>query len=216
MELQTGAVEKTTFALLAKLMNEAALADFFLVGGTALALRLGHRISVDLDMFTRDDIPVQALQKELAAAYGFSETFRAKNTLKGEIKGVKVDFITYDYPLLRPLEKTEENIRIADTGDIIAMKLSAITDAGTRMKDFVDIAFLSAHFTLKQMVGFYTEKYAGVNPISPVRALVYHKDINMSDTVRLTTGTFSWQRIQDRLYAMVDHPDRLFPDYPTA
>lgn len=216
MELQTGIVEEATFALLAKLMNETALADFFLVGGTALALRLGHRKSIDLDMFTRSDIPVQELQNQLSAKYGFIETFREHNTLKGEIDRVKIDLITYDYPFLQPLEKTKENIRIASTPDIIVMKLSAITDHGTRMKDFVDIAFLSKHFTLKQMLDFYTSKYTSVSAISVTKGLVYYKDIDFSVTVDLVKGTFSWERIQERLYAMVDQPDRLFADYPTA
>ena len=84
MQLQKDVVKKETYELLKNLMNEDMLSDFFLVGGTALALKLGHRISIDLDMFTQNDIPVAALQKKLAEKYGFSEEFRAGNTLKGD------------------------------------------------------------------------------------------------------------------------------------
>ena len=214
MELSAEAVEEKVLALLENLMQDEELQEFFLVGGTALALRLKHRKSVDIDLFTRGEVQFHDLQKYLADRYGFQTRRTQKDTLIGEIDGIKADFIRYDYPLLKPLEKIRESIRTASTEDIIAMKLVAITDSGTRMKDFVDIAFLSTLFTLHQMLEFYTAKFKGVNPISPVRALVYHEDIPSADTVQLVQGRFSWPRIQKRLFAMVNQPHRRFAEPP--
>ena len=81
--------------------------------------------------------------------------------MKGEISGVKVDCITHAYPLVKPLIDTD-GIRLATIGDIAAMKLNAIVGNGTRLKDFVDIAYLSSSISLAQMGHVYQEKYSGI------------------------------------------------------
>ncbi len=215
MELQKNTVEKKTFELLTLLMNEELFREFFLVGGTALALRYGHRKSIDIDMFTQRDISVGEFQKYLSEKYDFLEEYRAKNTLKGAINGIKVDFIKYDYPLLEPPERTSENIRILSTKDIIAMKLSAITDSGSRVKDFTDIAFLSKYFTLNQMLSFYKEKFQGANIFSVTKALVYYDDIDFhNEPVSLISGKFEWSRIANRLKNMIQNPEKIYKDFP--
>ena len=113
MVLQQSVVTTETLELMRKLMNEKIFENYFLVGGTALALRLGHRKSIDIDMFTQYDIPVNEVQKYLSEKYHFTEEFREKNTLKGDIAKIKIDLIKYDYPLLQPLEKTNDGIKIA-------------------------------------------------------------------------------------------------------
>ena len=129
MELSAEAVEEKVLALLENLMQDEELQEFFLVGGTALALRLKHRKSVDIDLFTRGEVQFHDLQKYLADRYGFQTRRSMKDTLIGEIDSIKVDFVRYDYPLINPLEKIQEYIRTASTEDIIAMKLVAITDS---------------------------------------------------------------------------------------
>lgn len=215
MELQQNVVEKKTFELLKSLMSEETFSDFFLVGGTALALRLGHRKSIDIDMFTRNDIPVNETQKFLSEKYNFREEFREKNTLKGDIAGVKVDFIKYDYPLLKPFEVNPYNIRIASNEDIIAMKLSAITDSGSRVKDFTDIAFLSKLYSLNEMLDFYKTKFDGANIFSVTKALVYFDDIDFSnEPVNLIKGKFDWKKIESRLVNMVKNPEKKYEQFP--
>ena len=215
MVLQQGVVTEETLGLMKGLMSEDCLADFFLVGGTALALRLGHRKSIDIDMFTRHDISVDELQSYLSGKYRFREEFRAKNTLKGDIDGIKVDLITYDYPLIQPLEETDGNIRIASTEDIIAMKLSAITDSGTRVKDFTDIAYLSRDFSLNQMLCFYEAKFNGVNIFSAAKALVYFDDIDFAnEPVELVGAKFDWKKVNQRLIDMTRNPDKTFNSFP--
>ena len=215
MELQKNVVEKKTFELLNNLMNEKIFSEYFLVGGTALSLRLGHRKSIDIDMFTRNDIPVNEIQKFLSEKYNFQEEFREKNTLKGDIEDVKVDFIKYDYPLLKPFEETPDNIRIASNEDIIAMKLSAITDSGSRVKDFTDIAFLSRYYSLNEMLNFYKTKFDGSNIFSVAKALVYFDDIDFSnEPVNLIKGKFNWKKIETRLIDMTKNPEKKYSQFP--
>lgn len=215
--LQKGVVEEKTFRLMKSLMAEDMLSEFFLVGGTALALKLGHRKSIDIDLFTRNDIPVDELQKYLTHKYGFKEEFREKNTLKGEIDGVKVDLIKYDYPFVNELEKTSDGIRMASVEDIIAMKLSAITDSGTRIKDFADIAWLSTRYSLNQMLKFYQKKFKGANALSVAKALVYFNDIDFeNEPVELVSAIFDWKKVNKRLLDMVQNPDKVFTEFPIA
>ncbi len=118
-------------------MNDELLKDFFLVGGTALSLQIGHRISIDLDFFNQSAFDENFLIAELESKYKFRLDYQSKNTLKGEIENIKVDFITHNYPLSKPLIQ-EEGVRMASPEDIATMKLNAIAGNGSRLKDFSD------------------------------------------------------------------------------
>ena len=110
-------------------MQDEILKDFFLVGGTALALQLGHRISIDLDLFSKNSFDRANMLSALENKYSFQLAYEASNTLKGEIAGVQVDLITHNYPLVKPLIETE-GVRMATPDDIAAMKLNAISGDG--------------------------------------------------------------------------------------
>lgn len=214
--LQTGTVEKRTYTLLKRIMEDPVFKDYFLVGGTASALQMGHRKSIDLDLFTRNDIDVDELQNHLKKSYEFQDDFRARNTLKGKINGVSIDCIKYDYPLLKPLV-CESNIRILSLEDISAMKLSSVTDNGSRIKDFVDLAYMSAHLSLNEMLSCYKKKFGDVNVLSPAKALVYYNDIDFeNEPVNLIDGNFSWNVIKDRLEDMVLNSDKVYKEYPSG
>ena len=209
--LYTNTLEKSTLTLLTRLMHDAELASFFLVGGTALALQLGHRKSIDLDLFSQSPFDAAGLRDVLQKRYCFEPTVRAKNTLKGVINGVAIDCITYAYPLVQPFIQTHDGIRIASMEDIAAMKLSAIVDAGTRPKDFVDIAVLSHYLPLTHMIRTYEQKYHTAEPIIICKALNYHADIVFDEDILLTSGTFSWEKTVQRLEQMTREPDKTFP-----
>jgi len=194
-------------------MQDDLLKDFFLVGGTALALQIGHRISIDLDLFSTDPFDKDQMLSDLESVYNFQLDYENKNTLKGEIKGVKVDFITHNYPLVKPLIHTE-GIRMASADDIAAMKLNAISGDGTRLKDFVDVAYLSSTLTLADMVDAYEEKYASRNPAMVVKALDYHHDINFNENIEMLSGSYHWKNIEARLSQMTLHPQKLFSQAP--
>lgn len=134
--LRKETVSEATLELLKKLMKDELLKDFFLVGGTALSLQIGHRISIDLDLFTMASFDDNQMLVDLENEYKFQLDYRSKNTLKGEIDGVKVDLITHNYPLVKPLLNVD-GVRMASPDDIAAMKLNAISGNGTRLKDFI-------------------------------------------------------------------------------
>lgn len=128
-------VERTTFELLITLMQDERFKNFNLAGEMALALYLGHRKSIDLDLFTPDNFDSNKLEEYLIDKYNFKSSYLEKNTLKGTINDVKIDCITHNYPYIEPPFKSEEGIRLYSIKDITAMKLSAIADNGTRIKD---------------------------------------------------------------------------------
>lgn len=90
-------------------MADPSLSDFFLVGGTALALQIGHRVSIDIDLFTIKDFDENGMLTTLEKQYNFNQTYQDKNTLKGEIDGIKVDLISHAYPSIKPLVVNEDN-----------------------------------------------------------------------------------------------------------
>jgi hypothetical protein len=212
--LQTQTVADNTYALLKRLMNDANLSSFFLAGGTNLALRLGHRSSIDLDLFSMDTFDASMLAQHLTKSYKFEpQLVRPSGTVMGWIEGVKIDIIAHKYMLLKDII-VEDSIRLYSLEDIIAMKLNAISDNGTRLKDFVDIAFLSSCFSLKQMVQFYTEKYKEAS-IRVYRSIPYFNDIDFSITVTLTNNRkFNRDKIQCRILQMIKYEDKIFDKEP--
>ena len=93
--LQKSAAEASTLELIRRLQNDEKLAGFYLAGGTALALFLGHRRSVDIDLFTLEDFDTRYLLEHLEHLYGFSMQYITQNTLKGTISGIFVVMIYF-------------------------------------------------------------------------------------------------------------------------
>ena len=211
--LRKETISEATLGLLNRLMLDGHLKDFFLVGGTALALQIGHRISIDIDLFSTSPFDLGDMLPHMEANYPFRLDFESRNTLKGEAGGIKVDLITHAYPLVSPLV-VMEGVRMASMGDIAAMKLNAIAGNGTRLKDFIDIAYLSTHLSLHEMVGAYEKKYASRNPAIVVKALDYHRDINFNEKVNMIDGGLEWKDIEARLKLMTLHPQQVFDQGP--
>ena len=203
-------IDAATLELLKRLMGDERLQSFVLVGGTSLALQMGHRISVDLDLFTEKEFEADDLREYLERNYHLQTDYLAFATVKGEIDGVQVDCIAHAYPWLKPFV-LEEGIRLASLEDICAMKLNAIAGNGTRIKDFVDVAHLSSVFSLQQMLDFYEEKY-NANPLMPLKGIVYFADINKNAPVKMANGKpLNWKMIEKRLLAMEKYPQKVFP-----
>ena len=90
------------------------------------------------------------------------------------------------------------------------MKLSAIAQNGTRIKDFVDIATLSSKYSLDEMLQFYTEKFPNANVVMPAKAITYFDEINFDESVVMTSGKFDWKRVAKRLQDMAKNPQKVF------
>ena len=202
-------IEPKTLELLIDLQKEPLLSTFNLVGGTALALHLGHRKSIDLDFFTSESFDLEEVKMMLIKKYDFKVSYSRSQTLKGFINGVKVDFIKFDYPHLHNCDIIDE-VRIESIPDIIAMKLLSITDNGSRIKDFIDIAYLSSWFSLEEMLQFFIRKITNSNIMMPIKALTYFDDIDFNESIVMLYNDFDWDKISNRLIDMTKEPNRIF------
>lgn len=211
--LRKETISGTTLELLKELIQDDNLKSFFLVGGTSLSLQIGHRISIDLDLFTLESFHEDELVEYLEKEKMFQLDFRSKNTIKGQIGGVKVDFIRHSYPLVKPLNLIEE-VRLASLEDIAAMKLNAIVTNGSRVKDFVDIAYLSTFFSLAQMIEAYETKYSTRDITMVSKSLHYYGDINFEEPIELVVENYSWELIKERLDNMAENINMVFSNPP--
>jgi hypothetical protein len=194
-------------------MRDERLQAFYLVGGTNLALRMGHRISIDIDLFALTEFDSAALERYLISNYRFQTKLLLENTVQGFINDIKVDLLSYPYRLVdTPL--VEDDIRMLGLMDIAAMKLIAVSDSGKRLKDFVDIAYLSTQMSVRQMLDAYTKKFDRA-PLHALRGLAYYDDIDFSAVIQLVSpGRFSWDKIARRIAQMIKHEDNIFDTPP--
>lgn len=207
--LQTQTVEPRTLELLRMLQSEPLMSSFNLVGGTALALRIGHRKSIDLYFFTKEEFSIVELREMLVEKYAMKVAFERGQTLKGFIDGIMIDCIRFNYPHIKDPDIID-GVRLESIPDIIAMKLDAISHNGTRIKDFIDIATLSTMYSLDEMLQFYLAKYPNSNVLMPVKSLVYFDDINFEESVIMTNEAFDWDKIAQRLVDMTNNPARVY------
>lgn len=213
--LQAATVASGTLGLLGRLQAEPLLCSTRLVGGTALSLQIGHRVSDDLDLFSVAPLDGMAVQKMLVDKYGFIPTIIEENTLIGFIQGVKIDVIYHPFPWLEKAIE-EDGFRIATKKDIAAMKMHAIINSGKRPKDFVDIAFLSMHFSYNDIKRLLLRRYPAYDPIMADRAVVYFGDIDetLIPEINMIGYEFDFGRIKNRIIKMTDNPDKVYTMAP--
>ncbi|MBY0477209.1 MAG: nucleotidyl transferase AbiEii/AbiGii toxin family protein [Chitinophagaceae bacterium] len=178
-------------------MEIPELSGFSLVGGTALSLLYGHRMSVDLDLFSNtafeNTIITEALKKRFGSKF-ITEEKQARFGIFCYVDDVKVDIVRHPHPLIRPVTTTEE-IRMFSVEDIIAMKVQAILGRGKK-KDFWDIAELLQHFSVKDFVQFHKEKYSTQNLLITVpQAITYFADAEESEAPISIKGQ-TWETVQ--------------------
>ncbi len=165
-----------TAATLRALRDRALIDSAYLAGGTGLALRLGHRLSVNLDFFKAELVNEESLLQRLQQMPNFSLVERGPHTIHAVIGGVKVSFLGYPYPLLFPFERFLE-VPIADPRDIAAMKITAIASRGTK-RDFVDLYAAGSQFGLEVLLEHFGKKYArvGYNRMHILKSLTFFDD----------------------------------------
>ncbi|MDZ7742653.1 MAG: nucleotidyl transferase AbiEii/AbiGii toxin family protein [Bacteroidota bacterium] len=197
--LYTETIDKKTLELLKSLQSKDYLNDFLLVGGTALALYVGHRKSIDLDLFSIHDFNVADLLEQIHQDYNYQIYHSAKNTLKGRINQINVDFLAHRYPLIDKSILTE-NYRLISEKDIVAMKLNALATSGQRSKDFVDIYFLLEKHDLTNMLDYYAYKYKQSNKTQMLKSLIYFDDVDLSDwPVIIKEPGLKWLDVKKRI-----------------
>ncbi len=183
-----------TLDLIRRLMDDAHLQQFYLVGGTALALMVGHRISIDIDLFTDKEFDTAQMVKYLSANYETELKSTGKNSITGFLEGIKFDLIAHQYPYVKPVINLE-GIRMLSLYDIAAMKVNAIVGNGTRVKDFLDVHFLLKNITYEEMINAYLKKYPDVSANMARSSLLYHKDIDFTVPVTMIKDGLKWKEV---------------------
>jgi hypothetical protein len=181
-------------------MEMPELETFSLVGGTALSLKLGHRISIDLDLFSNVKPDVDFLNKTLKDKFGsdfINENMNITFAIFCTIQNVKVDILHYPHLPIGDIQ-TINDIRIYGTKDIAAMKINAILGRGQK-KDFFDLVELLKHYSLDEILDFHKQKYSSQQLlISIPNALTYFEDAEMSpDPISLNGQT--WESVKKTL-----------------
>ena len=159
-------LEPEQHAVLERMAGPAAGEGFYLAGGTAVALHLGHRKSVDLDWFTEARVgdPLRLAGRLRDEGVNIEDVRTDRGTVHGLVEGVRVSLIEFRYPLLAPVERLER-APIAALEDLAAMKLSAIAQRGTR-RDFIDVHALACEFRpLPELLELYRRKF-GVDDVA--------------------------------------------------
>ncbi|PIZ27754.1 hypothetical protein COY45_00770 [Candidatus Berkelbacteria bacterium CG_4_10_14_0_8_um_filter_42_34] len=169
---------------------------FYMAGGTALALHLGHRTSLDFDFYTRKKFNNQSFLRELEKRFKTTILIEtAEQTLIVRINEVEVSFFHYPYPLAYPFLNIGR-VSLASKEDIAAMKIIAVSDRGTK-RDFIDIYFLLKEFSIEKMFGFIKKKYPNFNIYVGLRGLTYFADAEEKQKRRLYLFHFvSWTEVK--------------------
>ncbi len=182
-----------------RLVRLPALRPFYLAGETGLALHLGHRRSEDLDFFSRRLFRPPTLARALAAIDVPKHLSLGQGSVEGWLGGFKMQLLHYPYRLLNKLHQTELG-PLADPLDIALMKLTAVSQRGSK-RDFVDlVCFMRSHrqFPLHELLQLLPQKYGRINRGHYLRALVYFQDAEREPMPRMRRP-LSWKEVKDYL-----------------
>jgi len=208
MILHYNTVSKPLLECLQKLMADATFDDFILVGGTALSLQLGHRMSVDIDLFTAisyGSMNLEEIKSTLSTIFPYTERLdklRDRNLGysvyigNSKTEGVKLDmFYTDDF--IAPVVQ-EDGLRLASIQDIAAMKMQVIANS-KRKKDFWDVHELLEHFTLEELILFGLQR----NPYTLdendiLESLCHSAELTQENVIECLKGKY-WELIIEDL-----------------
>lgn len=176
--------------------REPWIGAFYLAGGSAAALHLGHRISVDLDFFSEQAYEVEPLVQRLQALGRLMVQQQSSGTMVGRLNEVRISFFAYPYPLLEaPI--VVDGVRVVRLLDLALMKIVAIGQRG-RMRDFVDLYFICrAGWSLDELLRRIPQKYTTVSYPSYhlLRALVYFDDAEGDEPPKMLADV-NWAEVR--------------------
>ena len=165
-----------------------------LVGGTALALQYGHRMSVDLNFLGQlpnDKEELIAIAKQVGEAVVLN---KSNFILQMTSNNVKVDFVDYSRYAWIDNPVQGDGFVLASDNDIAAMKVNAIMGRGTR-KDFVDLFVLLQHYSLAEILDFYKRKYPEYSEYRALLSMTYFEDAELQDMPKMFIDT-PWEEMK--------------------
>jgi hypothetical protein len=187
------------WAVVRSLGGTGLLNGWILAGGTALALQLGHRVSVDLDFFRHEDFEVSPLREALAGLGKFEVSAMAPGTLHCRLNDIRLTFLRSEVPFLyEPVPY--RGLDLADVRDIAAMKVIAVAGRGAK-KDFIDLyAYLEAGASFADLMALVQQRYRNTdfNVMHLLRSLVYFDDAESEPMPKMLSKT-GWPEIRVRL-----------------
>lgn len=183
-------------------MSLEELKPFHLVGGTALALQMGHRLSVDLDLFTVEPFEKTMLTDLLSLHFQeFIVESEGTSMLITHINQVKVDFVKTAYPVLFPHLEVER-VRMLDIRDIAPMKLKAVAQRGSK-KDFFDIYFLLHQLPLQEMLRLFSEKFKQHEVFHIIKSLTFFEDAEHYADPMVFDKSVTWEKVKTQVFKAV-------------
>lgn len=190
-------ISSETLALVEKIKDRPWLSSYYLAGGTALALHLGHRTSIDLDFFTKSKVEGMTIVDHLRSVGNLRIDRMDDGSIVGNLDSVRISFFKYPYRLLDPL--TEWNLlNVASVRDISLMKMVAIFQRGS-VKDFIDMFFVVREFKpIDLLIQELSIKYAGVqfNTNHILRSLCYFDDAEKEPMPSMIAAC-DWQEVKE-------------------
>lgn len=193
--LHQSAVPLNLWQTLLELQLPLADTGFALAGGTSLALRLGHRLSIDLDFFTTEPFEPEELAAKLKIEHQ-SITGVAKGTLQVLFNDLKIEFLKHSYTKLSDVE-TIDGVKIWSLADVAAMKINAIVNRGSK-KDFYDLAALLDIFPMPTILDSYRSKYQPASIFMAIRSMSWFDDADSEpDPISLCEQT--WDAVKQRI-----------------
>lgn len=186
-----------TKQVLEKLVKLEVINNFYLAGGTALALQLGHRKSIDLDFFTPKFPSKNLLLKQLSVLNP-KVIQEAEGTLDVIIDTVKVSFLKYQYGMIQEFTRYN-NLNMASVLDIGCMKLTAISSRGSK-KDFVDLYFIMKKYSLQSLLDAVASKFSDVDysMMHILKSLSYFEDAQNDPDPDFLVKT-NWESVKNKI-----------------
>lgn len=200
LHLQT--ILPDTLELLKRLSAQPEMQGMRLVGGTSLALQYGHRQSVDLDFFGQLTVSQDDILSMMERMGSYRLRNRTSSILQLIVDGVMVDIVDYSrYPWIDD-SVCHEGVTLASPKDIAAMKINAIEGRGSR-KDFIDIYLLLQHYSMDDLLAFYSQKYPNYSIFRALLSLTYFDDAE-SEAMPIMFIPDTWDDIKAHISATVN------------
>lgn len=200
--LQFNAIPRVTMDVLKTLMRQPWITDFNLVGGTALALYWGHRVSADIDFFTDKKVNLDDLEGKINQIT--SAVIISKNPIgrSYSITDITCDFVNFPYSFFYP-PQTEDDFSVAHIDDVVSLKLGALANRGAK-KDFYDLYYILQYYKLEQLIELYKKKFKVADVFPLLKSLVYFGDAEDELPPLLLKEQLTWPQVKKFIQQKVD------------